>query len=59
MASVKPQYVAVIGINFKNAKGERRVEAGDPVPADLSASDLKDLLDASLIKPKESEGEKE
>lgn len=47
--SEKKEYVALTGINFKDGKRERRVEAGDPVPSTLSDQDIEDLLAARAI----------
>lgn len=50
MAGVKKvEYVALTGIDFEGGKQKRRIEAGDPVPADISASDIEDLLAIKAI----------
>jgi hypothetical protein len=59
MAGVKQRYIANTGITF-DARNVR-VEAGDELPANISATDIQDLLAQGAIKPntpavQESEG---
>ena len=44
------KYVANTGIDFEQFKPPVRVEKDDPIPARVSAADIKELLDADLIR---------
>lgn len=44
MAKDKPKYEALTGIDFEGFKPPVHVEAGDSLPALISADDIRDLL---------------
>lgn len=47
MAKDKPKYEALAGIDFEGLKPPVHVEAGDLLPATISADDIRDLLACS------------
>jgi hypothetical protein len=57
MAGIKRTYIANTGIDFEGGKVKRRVEAGDELPADISQSEIEDLLEISAIRVKDHESE--
>jgi len=53
------KYVANTGIDFEQFKPAIRVEANEPIPARVGADEIKELLDAGLIRAvEESEAAK-
>jgi hypothetical protein len=44
-------FVAVVGIDFESLKPAARVEPGEQIPDQVSAGEIKDLLEMGLIKP--------
>lgn len=54
MSKQTAKYLANTGIDFEQFKPAIRVEKDDPIPSRVSAADIKDLLEAGLIR--ESEG---
>lgn len=54
------EYVAVVGIDFDGLKPPLRVEAGDPIPKKVPASEITQLLSDGHIRAvgtEEGEGE--
>ena len=53
MAKKEKEYVAVHGIDFEEVKNKPRVEPGDPIPSDVPAAIIKELLADGHIKESE------
>lgn len=53
----KKQYLATVGMDFEGLKPKVRIEKDEPIPANITAKEIEDLLKAGLIR--ESEGKDE
>ena len=40
----KKTYITKVGLNFDGLKGKPRIEAGEPIPANVPESEIKQLL---------------
>lgn len=51
-------YQATVGLDFEGLKPPVRVEAGDPIPKKVTATEIRQLLEDKQIQPvAESEGD--
>lgn len=46
----KKRFICVTGMDFEGLKGKPRVEAGKPIPDGLTEKQIKEYLEAGLIK---------